>query len=76
MSDTNLNFIKILHQEIMEAMQDASSEEVDPQYRLGIRRLAKSFFDTFDLFEMRRVLPELEERDVDAWYAGREHHKG
>jgi len=69
---TLANFVESLHEDIVEAMGDADMGSVDPQYRLGIRRLAKSFFDTFELFEVRAVLPTLEERDVDAWFAGTE----
>lgn len=66
------NFISSLHEDILEAMEDANHPQVDPQYRLGIRRLAKAFFDRFELFEVGDILPDLTERDIDAWYAGRE----
>ncbi len=66
------NFIASLHEGVVEAMKDANANQVDPQYRLGIRKLAKAFFDRFELFEIGNILPDLAERDVDAWYAGRE----
>lgn len=70
------NFIKSLHEGIVEAMDDADDDPADPQYRLGVRRLAKLFFDRFELFELHSVLPEIEVRDVDSWYAGRENRHG
>lgn len=48
----------------MAAMEDTSGEDINPQYRLGIRRLAKSFYvnsnddlvitDPFGLHEFAR----------------------
>lgn len=66
------DFIKSLYEDVVQAMDDADDEQGEPNYRLGVRRLAKAFFDKFDLFEVREILPSLIERDVDAWYAGRE----
>lgn len=69
---TAVNFIESLYEDVIGAMADANEEEVDPQYRLGVRRLASAFFNKFELFEIQRLLPKLTNRDVDAWFAGQE----
>ena len=70
--DTLINFIESLYEDVSKAMDDANEVPIDSQYRVGVRKLAKAFFDKFELFEIRNILPDLAERDVDAWYAGRE----
>lgn len=69
---TLMDFITSLHEDIVEAMNDIDNEPSDAQYRLGVRKLAWAFFQKFELFGIQEILPDLEERDVDAWYAGRE----
>lgn len=65
-------FIRQMYQAISEAMQSADQEPVSPQYRLGVRKLAKDFFDNFDLLGLGKQFPELQNIDVDAWYAGQQ----
>lgn len=65
-------FIENLYSDIVSALSDSEGSNIDPQYQLGIRKLAKAFFDNFDLFELEDVFPNLQRRDVDAWYAGTE----
>jgi hypothetical protein len=64
------HFVRSLHDEVVSAMKDADSSGAHPQYRLGVRRLAKSYFDSFELYEIGGTLPGLPRVDVDAWYAG------
>ena len=66
------DFIASIYDDIVGAMDDVDRESADPQYRLGIRRLAWAFFHKFELFELGTDLPDLVARDVDAWYAGRD----
>lgn len=69
MSESDLkNFIESYYEDIIVAMDDADSPETSEHYRLGIRRLAKAFFDKIELFEISAAVPEV--RDVDDWYAG------
>lgn len=70
--DTLKDFIASFYEDVADALDDADEEPTDAQYRLGVRRLAKAFFDKIELFELGSVLPELPVRDVDAWFAGRE----
>jgi len=73
MSRSNLErFILSFAEDISSAMNDSDSPDIDPQYRLGVRRLAKAFFDKAELFDLEEQVPALGKRDVDAWYAGRE----
>jgi hypothetical protein len=65
-----IDFIESLYQDIIEAMKVAEESD-SPQYRLGVRRLAKSFFDNIDLFHVDQIIPTISKQDVDAWYAGR-----
>lgn len=72
MKDETLNnFVRSTYDDVVQAMNDADENLVNDQYRLGIRRVAKAFFDNYDLYDMRAILPELPWRDVDAWFAGR-----
>lgn len=73
--DTLANFVASLHQDVLDAMK-AADESNDAQYRLGVRRLAKSFFDNFELFQVGCILPAVSGQDVDAWYAGRDLEAG
>ena len=70
--DTLADFIRSFQEDVTEAMDDAIGEGYHAQYRLGVRRLAKAFFDKVDLFGIDELVPDLPIRDVDAWYAGKE----
>jgi hypothetical protein len=70
--DTLKNFVASFYEDVADALDAADEEPTDPQYRLGVRRLAKAFFDKLELFEVAQMFPDLQTRDVDAWYAGRE----
>jgi hypothetical protein len=73
MTDETLrNFVATLSQSVADAMADADQQPTDSQYRLGVRRLAKAFVDTVELFELAGRYPELDMPDVDDWYAGRQ----
>jgi len=69
-------FVASFVEDIASAMNDADAPGVDPQYRLGVRRLAKAFFDKAELFDLSGQIPELQMRNVDAWFAGRENRLG
>jgi hypothetical protein len=70
--DTLRDFVASFYEDVADALEAADEEPTDPQYRLGVRRLAKAFFDKLELFELAQMFPSLPTRDVDAWYAGRE----
>lgn len=73
MSDQTLaNFLMCYQEAVIDAMNDAMKDDAHAQYRLGVRRLAKAYFDNLDLFNVGDLVPALVKRDVDAWYAGRE----
>ena len=69
--ETLANFIESFYEDVSRALDVAGAEDMHPQYRLGVRRLAKAFFDKFELFEIKGSIPHLQWRDVDEWYAGR-----
>jgi hypothetical protein len=69
--DTLKNFIHDLYFDISLTIDQIHSTD-DDQYRLGIRRIAKIFFDKFELFELNEVFPDLPYKDVDAWFSGNE----
>lgn len=66
------DFIESFYEDVIESMADADREPIDPQYRLGVRRLASAFFHKFELFEIEEILPDLIIRDVDSWFSGHE----
>lgn len=70
--ETLKDFVASFYEDVAEALKAADEEPTDAQYRLGLRRLAKAFFDKMELFDVGASLPELPMRDVDAWFAGRE----
>jgi hypothetical protein len=73
MQDETLSrFVASFYQDVTNALDAADEEPTDAQYRLGVRRLAKAFFDKFELFDLGSVLPTLSLRDVDGWFAGKE----
>lgn len=71
-NQTALDFIESFYEDVVGAMSDADKEPTDLQYRLGIRRIAWAFFNKFELFEIDHILPNLINRDVDAWFSGAE----
>ncbi len=64
-------FIENFSEDVLSAMRDSDAPDIDPQYRLGVRRLAKAFFDKVELFDVEEDVPALAKADVDSWYAGR-----
>jgi hypothetical protein len=62
------DFVISFCEDIAAAISEAESKDTDPQYRLGIRRLAKAFFDKAELFEINSVIPEIPSIDIDVWY--------
>lgn len=71
-SQTAADFIESFYEDVATAMSDANCEPIDFQYKLGVRRLAWAFFNKFELFEIDKILPNLANRDVDAWFSGQE----
>ncbi len=70
--ETLKDFVASYYEDVVDALKAADEEPTDAHYRLGVRRLAKAFFDKIELFEIAPLLPELSMRDVDDWFAGRE----
>ena len=70
--ETLRRFVASFYEDVTDALNAADEEPTDAQYRLGVRRLAKAFFDKFELFDLRSVVPTLPARDVDGWFAGKE----
>ena len=70
--DALADFVASFYEDVITTLDEIDHEPADAQYKLGVRRLAWAFFNKFTLFEVGKILPELEERDVDAWYAGKE----
>lgn len=51
-------------------MKDAQGSDYDAQYRLGVRRSAKAFFDSTEICDISDIINEFCHVDVDGWYSG------
>ena len=56
-NETLRAFVAGFYDDLVEALEDADKEPTDAQYRLGLRRLAKAFFDNLELCEAGPALP-------------------